>query len=253
MEKISSRKNAHIRHVRQLAADAGYRRSQGQYLCDGHKTLGEAIRYGARIVSVLWKEHADTVGGLCCPVQFEAPADLFDYASPMKNSPGPLFCVEIREEAPLQSADCVLVLENVQDPGNVGTVIRSANAFGIDAVILTGECADLYHPKTVRAAMGAVFRQTVLEMSHDQLIAKLHFLRLPLFAAALDPRAKDIRDTDLRRAAIAVGSEGQGLSKQMLDASTGKLIIPMTPDSESLNAAVAASLLMWEMTRRKER
>ncbi len=253
MEKLSSRKNAYIRHVRDLAAEAGYRRSQRQYLCDGQKTLGEAIRFGARIVSVLWKENAETVKGLCCPVQFEAPAELFDYASPMKNSPGPLFCVEIPDEEPLQAADSVLVLENVQDPGNVGTVIRSASAFGIDAVILTGDCADLYHPRTVRAAMGAVFRQHVLTMRREELFSMLQSLQLPLFSAALDPVAKDIRSVELSRVAVAVGSEGQGLSKQMLDASMGKLIIPMTPDSESLNAAVAASILMWEMTQRKAR
>ena len=249
MEKISSRKNAYIQHVRALASDAVYRRAQGQYLCDGRKTLEEALRFGAQIVSVLWKEKAEIFEGLCCREQYVVPNELFDYASPMKNSPGPLFCVAIPPEQTRENLNRVLILESVQDPGNVGTVVRTANAFGIDAVVLTGDCADLYHPKTVRATMGAIFRQRVLTLDWEELCRLLRERELPLYAAALDERAKDVRCLDLRRAALAVGSEGQGLSARLLRAAQETLIIPMRPDSESLNAAVAASILMWEMSR----
>ena len=95
MEELCSRKNAYIRHVRQLASDGDYRRERGEYLCDGKKTLREAICAGAELRSVLWKEHAEAVEGLNCSEQYCAPEELFDYASPMKNSPGPLFCVGI--------------------------------------------------------------------------------------------------------------------------------------------------------------
>ena len=249
MEKISSRKNAYIQHVRALASDGAYRRGQAQYLCDGRKTLEEALRFGAQIKSVLWKERAESFEGLDCPTQFFAPEDLFDYASPMKNSPGPLFCVAIPQARETERLDRVLILEGVQDPGNVGTVVRTANAFGIDAVILTGDCADLHHPKTVRATMGAIFRQRVLTLEWEALQELLKKQKLPLYAAALDERAKDVRSLDLSRAALAVGSEGQGLSERLLNTAQDKLIIPMRPDSESLNAAVAASILMWEMSR----
>ena len=186
METLSSRKNAHIRHLRELAADGAYRRASGEYLCDGIKTLREALRFGAEVRSVLWKERAETVEGLDCPKQYLAPAELFDYASPMKNSPGPLFCVAIPEERELPRLQSVLVLENVQDPGNVGTVVRTANAFGIDAVILVGACADLYQPKTARATMGAIFRQRVLYRDLDSLCELLKAQDLPLYGAALD-------------------------------------------------------------------
>ena len=249
METLSSRKNAHIRHLRELAADGAYRRASGEYLCDGIKTLREALRFGAEVRSVLWKERAETVEGLDCPKQYLAPAEIFDYASPMKNSPGPLFCVAIPEERELPRLQSVLVLENVQDPGNVGTVVRTANAFGIDAVILVGACADLYQPKTVRASMGAIFRQRVLTMELDALCALLQRHGLPLYGAALDARALDIRTLSLQHAALAVGSEGRGLSAELLARCEEKVIIPMNPDSESLNAAVAASVLMWEMAR----
>ena len=249
MEKISSRKNAYIRHVRELAGNVAYRAGRGEYLCDGIKTLKEALRFGAAVRSVLWKDRAEELPGLSGAEQYLAPAALFDYASPMQNSPGPLFTVKIPAAdlaAPIASA---LVLESVQDPGNVGTVIRTANAFGLSAVILTGDCADLYNPKTVRASMGAVFRQRVLRVPREELPALLERNSLPLYGAALSDRAEDLRRVPMKSAAVAVGSEGSGLSRELLELCAGQIIIPMEPDSESLNAAVAAAVIMWEMAR----
>lgn len=250
MEQISSRKNAYIRHVRQLAADGAYRRERGEYLCDGMKTLREAIGFGAKVTSILWKEDC-AEGEYPDAAQYVCPSELFDYASPMVNSPGPLFTAAIRgcrKPGKLRSA---MILEGVQDPGNVGTVIRTANAFGIDAVILTGGCADLYHPKTVRSTMGAIFRQTVLEIELPRLADFLHDQKLPLYGAALAEDAASIRGMDLRGTALAVGSEGRGLSRELLEICEKKIIIPMRPDSESLNAAVAASVLMWEQSEKE--
>ena len=249
METITSRKNTYIRHVRQLASDGSYRRQQGEYLCDGVKTLREALTFGARVTSVLWKAKAEDIPLSTDTVQYLAPSELFDYASPMQNSPGPLFTVAIRGCSKPGKLKNAIVLEGVQDPGNVGTVIRTANAFGMDAVILTGACADLYHPKTVRASMGAIFRQTVLEMDRAILSPFLKEQGLPLYAAALDERAVDVREVALARAAVAVGSEGRGLSRELIAMSDQTVIIPMGPDSESLNAAIAAAVLMWEACR----
>ena len=140
MEILTSRKNAVIRHIRELSDNGDYRRKQGLYLCDGMKTLREALRFGAKVVSVLWRDTPQDVDGLEGCGQYAAPGDLFDYASPMKNSPGPLFTVAIRGCGKPGELKNAIVLENVQDPGNVGTVIRTANALNIGAVILTGAC-----------------------------------------------------------------------------------------------------------------
>ena len=248
MEQIISRKNAYVRHVRQLASEGAYRREAGEYLCDGVKTLREALSFGAKVTSVLWKERP---GEEAVPdaAQYVAPAELFDYASPMVSSPGPLFTVAIRGCGKGGKLRNALVLEGVQDPGNVGTVIRTANAFGVDAVILTGSCADLYHPKTVRSTMGAIFRQRVLQLELPYLADFLREQELPLYGAALAEDAEDIRNLELHRTALAVGSEGRGLSAEILALCEKKIIIPMQPDSESLNAAAAATVLMWEQTR----
>lgn len=249
METLTSRKNPKIQLLRRLGTDAAERKTAGLYLCEGVKTLREALQFQAHVTAIYWKEEPIADPAWEGIEQILLPADLFDYVSPLKNCPGPLFTVAIRgceKPGKLQNA---IVLENVQDPGNVGTVIRSANAFGISAVILTGDCADLYQPKTVRATMGAIFRQPVLTVPRDLLGEFLRDQGLPLYGAALDPMAQDLRETQLRRAAVAVGSEGQGLSRELLALCEKKIIIPMRPDSESLNAAVAASVLMWEMAR----
>ncbi len=250
MDRITSRKNAFIMQLRALASDAEARREQGAFVCDGLKLLGEAVENGAEILSVLWKE-GGALSEIDCPVQAVAPAELFDHASPMKNSPGPLFTVRIPVDPKDGKIENAIILENVQDPGNVGTVLRTASAFSIGAVVLTGDCADLYSPKTVRATMGAVFRQRVLRLDRSELPAWLEEHGLPLYGAALSKDAQDLRGLDLTHAAVAVGSEGQGLSPELLALCRGEVIIPMDARSESLNAAVAASVLMWEMAREK--
>ena len=249
MERITSRKNAFITQLRALASDPGTRREQGAFVCDGIKLLHEAKENGAEILSVLWKEGEE--GCSDCPVQYLAPPDLFDYVSPMKNSPGPLFTVRIPKQEDGERIENAIILENVQDPGNVGTVLRTAGAFSIGAVVLTGACADLYSPKTVRASMGAIFRQKVFRLELSELPAWLEARGLPLYGAALSEEAKDLRKTAVSHAAVAVGSEGQGLSEELLALCRDEIIIPMDARNESLNAAVAASVLMWEMSREK--
>ena len=248
MEHITSRKNSYIQHLRALGRERSYRREQGEFLCDGRKLLCEALQCGAEITGVLWCDEPDVV--LPAGVkQQSAPKELLQYASPMENSPGPLFTVRIREAAPAQAPERVLVLENLQDPGNVGTVLRTAAAFRSGLVVLCGSCADPYNPKCVRASMGAIFRQSFAQWSLDELIARLTDWGMPLYGAALHREAADLRELRLQKAAVAVGNEGSGLSEELLSRCDKRLIIPMDPNSESLNAAVAASVILWEMSR----
>lgn len=248
MEYITSRKNQYIRHLRSLAGERSYRRQQGEYLCDGMKLLQEAVTAGVEITSVLCRENlpAETLPDV--PV-YVAPEELFRYVSPMEESPGPLFTVRMHSADFVSAPERVIVLENLQDPGNVGTVLRTAAAMGADAVVLTGACADIYNPKAVRATMGAVFRQRVIQTDIPGLRNLADQWGLPLYGAALSDTAADIRSVSLQRAAVAVGNEGKGLSPGLLAVCDGCIIIPMAPGSESLNAAVAASVILWEMRR----
>lgn len=247
MEKLTSRKNPLIVHLRRLGTDRAYRRERGEFLCDGGKLLQEALRWGAEITAVLWAEDAAPLPGCGAP-QYLAPRALLDYVSPLKSAAGVLFSVRIRVWPPAAPGR-TLVLETIQDPGNLGTILRTANALGMDTVILTGDCADVYNPKTIRATMGAVFRQRFYELAPDALGGYLRDNGLRLYGAALSDKAVSIRQLSLERAAVAIGSEGRGLSPALLDLCDGELIIPMNPNCESLNAAVAAAIVMWELCR----
>lgn len=249
MEHITSRKNRIIAHLKELSLDGAYRKKTGEFVCDGEKTLKEALNFGAEVTLILWGNEAafEVPEGIA---QYSCPPDLIQHVSPLKNSAGPVFSVKIpRISAENEKVSTAIVLENVQDPGNVGTVIRTADAMGTDIVILVGDCADLYNPKTVRATMGGIFRQKVFEMDIDGLIYYVNQNGLKLYGAALSENAEDIRNIDLKCAAVAIGSEGRGLTKELLTRCKAQLIIPMRPDCESLNAAVAASIVMWEMSR----
>ena len=250
LERITSRQNKIIQHFRRLGSDGGYRRENGEFVCEGAKQLGEAVTWGMEITSVLWAAEPERpLTGV--PAQYLVPEDLLAYASSLKNSPGPIFSVKMKAPGRLPDSPGVILLDGVQDPGNVGTVIRTANAFGMDAVVLADGCADLYNPRTVRASMGAVFRQNVLEMPNEKIPEFLEKYSLELWGAALADDASDIRELP-RGAAVAIGSEGRGLGAQILEMCTGRVIIPMRPECESLNAAVAASVIMWETSGRKQ-
>lgn len=245
MNEITSRKNPLVVHMKKLGTDGDHRRACGEFLCDGEKLLKEALQYGAEITAVLHSGEAPAGIPRHIPV-YSVPYDILETVSPLKTPQSIVFSCRMKNmPADLSGGGFHIILEGIQDPGNVGTVLRTAGAFGVDSVILTGACADPYHPKTIRATMGAIFRQPIKSMTLQELAA-LKTGGLTLYGAALTTDSRDIREVALKNAAVAIGSEGGGLSKALLDLCNGSLIIPMAPDCESLNAAVAAGIIMWE-------
>ena len=242
MEPIRSRHNELVKRMIALGSDGKARQALGEYLCAGQTLLEEARASGAEITCVLTTELLD---GLPCRL---VTPEILKAVSPLQNSPGPVFTVKMKPLPAAETLARVIVLENVQDPGNVGTVLRTADAFGMDLVVLCGACADPYNPKTVRASMGAVFRQSTVKCDLPELPDILR--GLPLYGAALRPGGVDVRDLPEGPLAVAIGNEGQGLSAALLDMCQGSTIIPMRPQAESLNAGVAAAVVMWEMYRK---
>lgn len=246
MEKITSRQNKIVSHFRLLGRDRPYREKCGEYVCDGAKLLDEALKWGAEITSVLYASGIKPSLPENVPT-YELPQELMDYVSPLQNSQGLLFSVKMRGKA-AKVHKSTIVLEGIQDPGNLGTIVRTANALSIDCVILTDGCADLYNPKTIRAAMGAVFRQCIMKIPASGLVETLQAWNMKLYGAALTEQAGDIRKTNLQNSAVVIGSEGRGLSELMLSLCDGQIIIPMNPECESLNASAAAAIVMWELS-----
>ena len=157
------------------------------------------------------------------------------------------YCIEPRER--------ILLVESMRDPGNLGTVIRTSAALGIDRLIITDDCADIYNPKTVRAAMGGLFSLNIDVVRASELSALVRLLMADgrrIYATALRDGAREIGSIELARGdAFLIGNEGHGLSTEAIESASGVAIIPMTAGSESLNAAAAAAICIWETVQAK--
>lgn len=248
IERITSRGNPLMTHIRKLAASRSYRRETGEYLADGVKLLEEAARWGAPLTAVVC-----TAGTALPPLPetvrlVEVPRDVMASISPMEAPQGALFTARLPDTRlpDKLTGRRYLALEGVQDPGNVGAAVRTADAFGADGVILLPGCADAFNHKTVRSTMGAAFRLPVFSCTLEELLPRLKEAGLPLIASALREDTADVRRIDLRRGVILVGSEGRGLSAAALAACDVTVKIPMGERCESLNAAMAAAVLLWE-------
>jgi len=243
-EWITSRKNPLMVQIRRLASSRGARRSAGMFLGDGVKLLEEALKWGAPLETVVYSEGLD---GPELPPEVRTvrvPEDVMASISPMESPQGALFLCRPRLEG-----GRYLVLDGLQDPGNVGTIWRTADALEADGLLLVHGCADPFGPKVVRATMGACFRLPVWETGPERLAGLLERSGLALYATALREDTEDIKTADLSRSAVVIGSEGRGVSPELLAMSQRALKIPMRERCESLNAAAAAAVVLWEMGR----
>lgn len=249
MEHITSRHNPLMGHIRRLAGSAAYRRATGEFLCDSPKLLQEALLWQAEITAVVTISPLPRLPEHIRQVQ--VPEDVMASISPVKTPQGVLFTCRL-PQLPLPqtlTGRRYVLLDGVQDPGNVGTILRTLDAFDADGLLLTGGCADPYGWKAVRSSMGAVFRRPIYSDTPEELAALLHRSGLPLHGAALREDTVDARQADYTRCTLAIGSEGRGLSREVLDLCDQTIRIPMSDRCESLNAAIAAAVLLWESWR----
>lgn len=248
-ERITSRKNPLIQHLRRLLTDRSAREASGEYIADGTKLLGEALRWTPDSLLTVVATPSTELGRLPPGVRLaEVPEDLMAWLSPMKSPQGALFTCRLPRQAPLALRPGTLILDGLQDPGNVGTILRTADAWDCP-VVLTPGCADPYGPKTVRASMGAVFRTPPQQADHRTVAEACRAQGIPLVATALTDTAEPIDRVDLSGAAVVIGSEGRGVGAFFCDQADKSVVIPMNPRCESLNAAVAATVVLWQMSR----
>ena len=247
-ERITSRKNPTVQQVRKLLTSRKAREAAGLFVSDGTKLLKEAAVHCPGLETAF----------LCDGVEVELPEnvrvvrvskEVMEAISPMETPQGAVFLCRLPEKKSFVPEKGMLLLDGIQDPGNVGTILRTADAFECDGVFLVNACADLFNPKTARATMGAIFRREAYSVTPEELFALLSKSGVPLYGTALREDTVPLSDANLSKAAVAIGSEGRGLSQQMLDECAKTLKIPMSPRCESLNAAIAATVVLWEMYR----
>ena len=250
MEAITSRTNPLCTHFRKLASSRAYREKTGECLCDSPKLLREAVQWGQTVTAVLYTEGAELPSLAESTRVARVPEHVMASVSPMETPQGVVFsCRKGRTDPPEHLAPGrYLLLDGVQDPGNVGTILRTADAFQWTVLLLPG-CADLYNPKTLRAGMGVQFRRASYCCALDRAVSLIRAAGLPLYATALTADTADVRDVDLTRCAVVIGSEGRGISQAALEACGRTVKIPMGDACESLNAAVAAAVVLWEGAR----
>lgn len=250
-EVITSRANPLLARIRKLNSRRAFRREAGAFAAEGPKLLAEALRWGMELEAVICAQGVELpqlpTGTRTVEVSDSLLASIADTQSPQ----GIVFICRGKDSAMPDRLEGrrYLVLDGVQDPGNVGTIWRSADAFGADGLILCGGCADPWSPKTVRATMGAAFRLPVYEAALAQVAERLSRAGIPLYAAALRADTVDVRAVDLKSCAVVIGSEGRGVSQEALELCGKTIKIPMRARCESLNAAVAAAVVLWEMAR----
>lgn len=247
METITSRQNPLFQKIRKLNVSNSFRRQQGLFLCEGPKLLEEALKWGGNIEFVVKTPETILPSGLGCRV-VETPGEVLASLADTQTPQGLVFACALPDTALPETLDKgrYLVLDGVQDPGNLGTVWRTADAFGASGLLLTGPCADPFSPKTVRSTMGACFRLPLWRGDRREVKALLDRSGIPLYATALREDTQDLRSVDLSGAAVVIGSEGKGISEEMLGFCEKALKIPMSERCESLNAAVAAAVVLWE-------
>lgn len=245
IEKITSRQNATVKYLRALSRDRDLRSRRGEFVCDGEKLLFEAISENMEITTVLASETAE-LPEIPCGRICTAPQDILDSVSTLKSAQSVIFACKMKKPD-IKLASCALLLDRLQDTGNLGTIIRTADAFGISAVYEDG-CADIYNPKTIRSAMGSIFRVPVISEDFESLIPRLKSEGLAVYASELYGDVKTVSEVSLKKAAVVIGNEGNGVRREISALCDGSVIIPMRGGAESLNAAVAASIFMYKMS-----
>ena len=246
-ERITSRKNPLLQQVKRLLSSRKEREQAGFFVSDGPKLLSEAVRYCPGLETVILSDGVEAELPENVRV-VRVPEDVMESASPMRSPQGALFLCKLPPRKPFIPEKKLLVLDGIQDPGNLGTILRTADALDVQVVLLEG-CADPYSHKVVRSSMGAVFRRDVIQTDWKTLRDTCREAGIPIGVTALSERARDLRGAELERMAVVIGSEGQGVRREILACADRELIIPMNPHCESLNAAIAAAIIMWELSR----
>ncbi len=243
--RITSRKNPLLQQVRRLFASRKERQAAGLFAADGTKLLAEAVRWYPGLDTVILSDGVEQPLPAGVNV-VRVPEDVMASVSPMESPQGAVFLCRLPEKREFVAKPGMLLLDGIQDPGNLGTILRTADALQIPVALLEG-CADPYSHKVVRASMGAVFRRDVVQTDWQTAARCCREAGIPIGVTALSPRAEDIRQASLETMAVVIGSEGQGVRRQILEEADRELIIPMDSRCESLNAAVASAIVMWQM------
>ena len=263
MQKITSKDNEFIKHIRKLK-DKKYRDESGEFIIEGINLIEEAIKENAQIKQIVICEECEKTNAISKNLMYEISR--YDCIYVTKNvfssitqvvAPQGIFAI-ISKNNILDSAtkvdytdDVIIALDDIQDPGNLGTILRTVDSCGLKQILLSKGSVDAYNPKVVRSTMGAIFRVKVIEC--EDLVkcikeARKHHFKLQVTSLGAE---NTIYDVDYKKKIIVIGNEANGVSQEIQDIADEKIRIPMLGKTESLNASVATGIVLYEYIRQK--
>ena len=260
MQVISSKDNEVIKSIRKLK-EKKYRDEHNAYIIEGIKLIKEAIAENASIKQIVMSENYTDENNLDKDALYEiakynliyVTEKIFNLITDVKTPQGIIAIIEKKNNIKQidYSQDIIVALDGVQDPGNLGTILRTVDSANLKQIILSKNSADPYNPKVVRSTMGAIFRVNIIEV--ENLVDTLKEVQkndFKVMVTSLDTE-KSVYDIDYNKKIIVIGNEANGVSKEVQNMADEKVIIPMLGKTESLNASVAAGIMIYEYVRRK--
>lgn len=262
MQVITSKDNEIIKGIKRLK-EKKYRDQENKYIIEGIKIVEEAIEEQANILKIIICDECITEGTFSKKLMYDiakydcisVPLKIFMSISDVTNPQGILAIIEKKnvESEINYDEDMILVLDGIQDPGNLGTILRTTDSVNLKQIIVSKDTADPYNPKVVRSTMGAIFRVNVIRV--DDIVETLKKIKKNHFkvvATSLET-TDSVFDIEYNKKALVIGNEAKGVSKEVLDIADNKVKIPMLGRTESLNASVATSIILYEYVRQKLR
>ena len=260
MQTITSKDNELIKHIRKLK-DKKYRDESNEYIVEGVKLVEEAVKENAKIKQIIVCEDTTRTYEIPTHIMLEIAKyecisvsdKIFNIITQVTKPQGIMAIIEKNaQDAQIDyTQDIIVILDDVQDPGNLGTILRTVDSIGLNQIIVSKGTADAFNSKVVRSTMGAIFRIKIIEVENlAQTIKEMRKHHFKLMVTSLQTE-NSIYDIDFNKKIIVIGNEANGVSKEIQDMADEKAKIPMLGRTESLNASVAAGVVMYEYVRQK--
>ena len=259
MKVISSKDNAIIKHIAKLK-EKKYRAEYNEFIVEGLRLIKEAVQENAEIKYIVVCDGCDNSEIIEGHLKYEmarldfiyVPQNIFKMISDVENPQGVLAVIGKKNNEEIKtSEDLILALDDIQDPGNLGTILRTADSVGLKQILVSKGTADCFNPKVVRSTMGAIFRVNVIECEDlKQTLKDLQNKEYKVMITSLKAK-NSIYNTNYNKKVIVIGNEANGVSKEIQTIADEKVIIPMLGKTESLNASVATGVILYEYVRQK--
>ena len=262
MKHLTSKENPTVKHIRKLLNNSAYRKEHKSYVAEGLRLCTDVLRSSVFVEAVVFSEsfftaEEETVRKFVeiCESIYIVSDKLFSQISDTKTPQG-ILCVCRKNDKKLtfETSGIYLGLEHIQDPSNMGTILRTAEALGVKGIVLTEDCCDIYSPKVIRGTMGAIFRLAIYECKEmAEEVRKMNEESITTIATVLHSQSvsiTEIPESQKQLCAVIMGNEGNGLTSATVKECQIKAIIPMSGEAESFNVSIATAIVLWELCRK---